>query len=632
MRPSSHSKTSHISSSGALTLAALGVVYGDIGTSPLYTLKTVFSATTGILPTTENIIGAVSVIFWSLMFVVTLKYVTLILRADNKGEGGIMALLALAARAVQDRPKLRRNLLLLGTFGSCLFYGDSVLTPAISVLSAVEGISIAQPSFKHWVLPVCMGILIGLFMVQKRGTSTMGRWFGPVMALWFMTLAVIGLWHIIKTPLILHALDPRHAILFLSERGWGIFVALGAIVLALTGAEALYADMGHFGKRPIRLAWMRFVLPALALNYMGQGALMLHDARTVDNPFYLLFPDFLLIPAVVLATLATVIASQAVITGAYSLTQQAIQLGFIPRLRIIHTSESEKGQIYIPVINWFLLGTVMLVCVGFRESAAMTAAYGIAVTGTMLIASILTYYVVRYAWNFPLWVSLGATMLFIVTDIALVLGCSIKIAEGGWFPILLAVFFLVLMTTWKRGREMLRNAQTRDALPLNDFIQSLEHSTDLVIVPRTAVYLTVNIDQVPQALLHNLKHNLVLHERNIMLNVVIHDEAWIAKSDQIEVERLGKKFWRVTLNFGFMNQPHITQALQGAAAHGLEIEEFSCSYFLGRDTISPSKHKGAMMGWRQNLFETMSRNAERVTDFYALPYNLVIELGTRVRL
>ncbi len=632
MRPSSHSKTSHISSSGALTLAALGVVYGDIGTSPLYTLKTVFLATTGILPTAENIIGAVSVIFWSLMFVVTLKYVTLILRADNKGEGGIMALLALAARAVQDRPILRRNLLLLGTFGACLFYGDSVLTPAISVLSAVEGLSIAQPSFKHWVLPVCMGILIGLFMVQKRGTSTMGRWFGPVMALWFMTLAVIGLWHIIKTPLILHALDPRHAMVFLSERGWGIFVALGAIVLALTGAEALYADMGHFGKRPIRLAWMRFVLPALALNYMGQGALMLHDARTVDNPFYLLFPDFLLIPAVVLATLATVIASQAVITGAYSLTQQAIQLGFIPRLRIIHTSGSEKGQIYIPVINWFLLGTVMLVCVGFRESAAMTAAYGIAVTGTMLIASILTYYVVRYAWNFPLWVSLGATMLFIVTDIALVLGCSIKIAEGGWFPILLAVFFLVLMTTWKRGREMLRDAQTRDALPLNDFIQSLEHSTDLVIVPRTAVYLTVNIDQVPQALLHNLKHNLVLHERNIMLNVVIHDEAWIAKSDQIEVERLGQKFWRVTLNFGFMNQPHVTQALQGAAAHGLEIEEFSCSYFLGRDTILPSKHKGAMMGWRQNLFETMSRNAERVTDFYALPYNLVIELGTRVRL
>src|SRR4051812_17197469 len=422
----------------ALTIAALGVVYGDIGTSPLYTIKEIFSPSTGVPLNPETLVGAVSVVFWALMLVVTLKYVTLIMRASNGGEGGIMALLALASTTVAHQPALRRRLLLLGAFGACLFYGDSVLTPAISVMSAVEGLEVVAPALKTWVLPISIAIIVGLFMAQRRGTAAVGRWFGPVVIAWFITIAAVGLWQIAQAPQILTAIDPRHAWRFLAERGWGLFVTVGAVVLALTGAEALYADMGHFGKRPIRIAWGGLVMPALALNYAGQGALLLRDPKALENPFYLAFPSALLIPAVILATAATIIASQAVISGAYSLTQQAIQLGLWPRMRIVHTSETERGQIYVPFVNWALLGAVVLACVGFGSSSAMASAYGIAVTGTMLITTILTWFVVRRAWGFPMWLSVSATAFFIAVDVLFVVSCSTKFMEGGWFPVVLA--------------------------------------------------------------------------------------------------------------------------------------------------------------------------------------------------
>ena len=452
------------SRTAALTLAALGVVYGDIGTSPLYTIKEIFSKSTGVPLNPETIIGAVSVVFWALMLVVTLKYVVLILRADNRGEGGIVALLALASQSTANRPVLRRRLLLLGTFGACLFYGDSVLTPAISVLSAVEGLEIVTPTLKPWVLPISVGVLLGLFMAQRHGTAIVGRWFGPIVAVWFLVLAAVGGWQISQAPQVLQALDPRHAWTFLADRGWGLFLAVGAVVLAVTGTEALYADMGHFGKRPIRIAWTSFVLPALALNYAGQGALLLRLPAAVENPFYLMFPSAVLVPAVVIATAATIIASQAVISGAYSLTQQSIQLGFLPRMRIVHTSAHERGQIYVPAVNWLLLVAVTLACIGFGNSSAIASAYGIAVTATMLITTILTYFVVRYGWGFPAWIAIGSTSFFIALDALLLASCSVKILDGGWFTLAMAGGVLMIMLTWKRGRELLSATLQADLL------------------------------------------------------------------------------------------------------------------------------------------------------------------------
>jgi KUP system potassium uptake protein len=617
-------------STAALTLAALGVVYGDIGTSPLYTVKEIFSASTGVPLNAETVVGAVSVVFWFLMLVVTLKYVALIMRASNDGEGGIMALLALASRTVAKQPKLRHRLLVLGTFGACLFYGDSVLTPAISVLSAVEGLEVVAPTLKPWVLPIGIGVLVGLFVVQKQGTGTVGRFFGPVVIVWFVTIGAIGAWQVAQAPHILHAIDPRHAWHFLADRGWGLFMAVGAVVLAITGAEALYADMGHFGKRPIRIAWAGLVLPALALNYAGQGALLLRSPKAIDNPFFLSFPSAALLPAVILATAATIIASQAVISGAYSLTQQAIQLGFLPRMQIVHTSEHERGQVYVPSLNWALLAAVVVACLGFGNSSAMASAYGIAVTGTMLITSVLTYFVVRRAWGYPLWVAVGATAFFAALDLLLVISCSTKFLDGGWFPVALAGAMLLVMTTWNRGRELLVETLRADLLPLPGFVDSVGQDAEIVRVPRTAIFLSAEPLVVPQALLHNMKHNLVLHRRNIVLTVRFHEEPYVPPSRRVEVEEVGYGFWQVTLHFGFMDTPDVPAALELCAAQGLPIDLFSTSFFLSRETVVPSR-RGAMARWRQNLFEAMSRNSGRAVDYFGIPSNAVIELGTRVQ-
>ncbi|MGC1175389.1 potassium transporter Kup [Polaromonas sp.] len=623
-------KTSSREGVAALTLGAMGVVYGDIGTSPLYTMKEIFSPATGIPLDAVHLIGATSVIFWGLMMVVTLKYVLLILRADNRGEGGIMALTALAAKAAGKTPQRRVILLLAGVFGASLFYGDSVITPAISVLSAVEGLEVVTPVLKPYVLPVSIAVLISLFAVQRYGTGTVGKMFGPVILLWFGVLALTGLLQIIQQPAILAALNPLHAFAFLRAQGWHMFVAFGAIVLAFTGAEALYADMGHFGKRPIQFAWMGLVLPALTINYMGQGALLMRDPSALENPFYRLFPESWLIPAVVLATLATVIASQAVISGAYSMTKQAMQLGLLPRMLVQHTSAKEAGQIYMPEVNWLLLVAVLLAVVGFGSSSALASAYGIAVTVTMLVTTVLTFFVVRHAWGYPLPLALAATGVFLALDLLLVISCSLKFWQGGWFPLVLGVAIFIIMATWRRGRELLMESMRRDDPELLPFITALAADRTHRI-PRTAVYAVANPDTVPQALMHNLKHNQVLHERNLILTVVFQDVPWIPFEERVQVTPLVAGFWRVQVNYGFINTPDIPKALELCQAQGLPINLFETSYFLSREIVVPTKGAG-MAHWREALFALMSRNAGSVAAFFRLPNNCVIELGTRVQI
>jgi KUP system potassium uptake protein len=612
----------------ALTLAAIGVVYGDIGTSPLYTVKEIFAPHTGVPLDAPHLIGAVSTIFWALMLVVTLKYVILILRADNHGEGGGLALTALAARAVEQRPALRNGLLLLGVFGATLFYGDSLITPAISVLGAMEGLEVLTPALKPWVVPATVAILIGLFLVQRLGTAVVGRFFGPIIVLWFTVLGAIGLVHIAQQPAILAALNPLHAWEFLLGRGWYVFAAVGAIVLALTGAEALYADMGHFGRKPIQIAWTVLVLPGLALNYLGQGALLMGDPSAIQNPFYRLFPEAWLLPALVLATLAAIIASQAVISGAYSLTKQAIGLGFLPRMRVRYTSAREMGQIYMPAVNWALLAGVLAVVLFFRSSSALASAYGIAVTMTMMITTVLTYFVVREGWRLPAPVAIGATAFFLFIDALLVAGCAIKFMDGGWFPLTLGLLLFVLMSTWRRGRELLMDSIRRDGLVLRDFIAQLDPRS-VNRAERTAVYAVADPDTVPQALLHNLKHNQVLHARNVILTVRFHDVPWVPMERRVDVQALDHGFWRVQVNYGFMNTPDIPKALELTASHGLAVPLFETSYFLSRETVVPSPG-GGMANWREKLFATMSQNAGGVVEFFRLPGNAVVELGTRV--
>ncbi len=610
-------------------LGALGVVYGDIGTSPLYTMKEIFGPAKVALDA-AHVIGAVSVIFWGLMMVVTLKYVLLILRADNRGEGGILALTALAANAAGKTPRMRVALLLTGVMGASLFYGDSVITPAISVLSAVEGLEVVTPVLKPYVLPISALVLIGLFAMQRHGTQVVGRLFGPVIFLWFGVLAVTGLVEIAQQPGILAALNPLYAISFLREQGTHVFIAIGAIVLAFTGAEALYADMGHFGKRPIQFAWAGYVLPTLALNYMGQGALLMRDPSAVDNPFYRLFPAFWLIPAVVLATLATVIASQAVISGAYSMTKQAVQLGLLPRLEIQYTSAKEMGQIYIPQVNWLLLIVVLLAVFGFGSSTALASAYGIAVTMTMLITTLLTFFVIRHGWNYPLPLALGVTGLFLLLDAVLVASCSIKFMEGGWFPLAAGVAIFIYMSTWRRGREILIESIRREDPDLLPFITALAQN-GINRAERSAVYAVANPDTVPQALLHNIKHNHVLHRNNLIMNVVFHDVPWIDEHSRLNVTPLAPGFWRVQVNYGFKDSLDIPKALEQCSNYGLEINLFETSYFLSREIVIPTKN-GGMAQWREALFSLMSRNAGNVADFFRLPSNCVIELGTRVQI
>lgn len=614
----------------ALALGAIGVVYGDIGTSPLYTMQVIFSESTGVPLNQANILGAVSAIFWLLTFIVTFKYVLLVLRAHNKGEGGVMALLSLALSTLKPQDKRAGVLLLLGVLGAALFYGDSVLTPAISVLSAVEGLQVVSPTLAAQVLPISIGILVGLFWFQRHGTHAVGRFFGPIVIVWFLALASIGVWQISQVPEVLQAIQPQYAWQFLQSRGGAMFIAIGAILLAVTGAEALYADMGHFGRPAIQMAWLGLVFPCLALNYLGQGALLLQHPEAASNPFYLSFPQPLLIPAVILATLATIIASQAVISGAFSMTRQAIQLGFLPRMRIIHTSASESGQIYMPAVNWALLVAVIMVCLAFQSSSALASAYGIAVTGTMLITTILIFFVMRYRWQFPAWLAWPLVSVLALVDGVLFGSASMKFMQGGWFPIALSVLLIILMTTWKKGRQLLLTGMKQTDPKLSALIDSIVQSKH-PRVPRTAVYMVSNLETVPQALLHNLKHNQVLHQRNLLVNVVFEDVPLLNTQARVNVQKLAEGFWQVELRYGFMQHADVPQALLGLTLDGESLDPFSNSYFLSRDIIVPDVG-GGMPRWRDQLFSVMSRNASSAVEYFNIPANSVIELGSRVQI
>jgi KUP system potassium uptake protein len=612
-----------------LTLAAIGVVYGDIGTSPLYALKEVFAH--GRVPlNADNILGILSLAFWTLTVVVSLKYVALILRADNNGEGGLIAMLALASQAVKDRPVLRSRLLLLGIFGTAIFFGDGVITPAISVLSAVEGLEVVEPALHRFVVPLTLVILTILFAAQRFGTAVVGRFFGPITLLWFAVLAMLGLVHIAQHPAVLVALSPHHAVGFLWAHPGTAFVALAALVLCVTGAEALYADLGHFGKKPIRLAWFAVVMPALVLNYFGQGAMLLQHPENVGNPFYEMAPSWALYPLIVLATLAAVIASQALITAAFSVTKQAIQLGYLPRLRLLHTSVRETGQIYVPFVNWALYGCIVIAVVAFGSSSALASAYGIAVTIDMTITTVMTFFVIRYGWKLPLSLCLAATGFFFVIDVVFFAANAVKILEGGWFPILIGLVMFTLMTTWQQGRHLMSERLRDEAIDLAVFIESLFISPPLR-VPGTAVFLSAEKGATPFALLHNLKHNKVLHAQNVFVTVRHHEVPWIGFDRRVEVEPLGHDCWQVVLHFGFKNDPDVPEALKLLAGRGIELEEMETSYFLSRDSVVPTFAQGMWL-WREKLFASMHRNAAAAADFLYLPANRIVELGSKVEI
>jgi KUP system potassium uptake protein len=614
---------------GALTLAAIGVVYGDIGTSPLYALKEVFAH--GRVPLTpENILGVLSLMFWTLTIVVSLKYVTLILRADNHGEGGLIAMLALASQAVKDRPVLRSRLLLVGIFGTAIFFGDGVITPAISVLSAVEGLEVAAPGLHRFVVPVTLVVLTLLFAAQRFGTGTVGKLFGPVTLLWFAVMALLGFVHVAAHPQVLAALLPHHALAFAFAHPGITFVALGAVVLCVTGAEALYADLGHFGKRPIRLAWFVVVMPALVVNYFGQGAMLLAHPENVRNPFFEMAPQWAVFPLIGLATLATVIASQALITAAFSVTKQAIQLGYLPRLRILHTSVRQTGQIYVPFVNWALYGCVVFAVVVFGSSSALASAYGIAVTIDMTITTVMTFFVIRYAWKLPAAVCVAATGLFFLVDVTFFAANVVKVFEGGWFPLVIGAAMFVLMTTWQRGRQLLGERLRDEAIELEAFIESVFISPPQR-VPGTAVFLNAEKGATPFALLHNLKHNKVLHEQNLFVTVQLHEVPWIGFDRRCEIEPLGHDCWQVTLHFGFKNDPDVPEALKLLEGRGAHLDEMETSYFLSRDLIVASLG-GGMALWRERLFASMHRNAAAAADFLNLPTNRIVELGAKIAL
>ena len=613
----------------ALTLAAIGVVYGDIGTSPLYALKEVFAH--GRVPlNTDNILGILSLAFWTLTVVVSLKYVALILRADNNGEGGLIAMLALASQAVKDRPVLRSRLLLLGIFGTAIFFGDGVITPAISVLSAVEGLEVVEPGLHRFVVPLTLVILTVLFAAQRFGTGVVGRFFGPITLLWFGVLAVLGLMHIAEHPAVLVALSPHYAVGFLLAHPGVAFVALAALVLCVTGAEALYADLGHFGKKPIRLAWFAVVMPALVLNYFGQGAMLLQHPQNVGNPFYEMAPSWALYPLIVLATLAAVIASQALITAAFSVTKQAIQLGYMPRLRLLHTSIRETGQIYVPFVNWALYACIVVAVVAFGSSSALASAYGIAVTIDMTITTVMTFFVIRYGWKLPLWLCLAATGFFFVIDIIFFAANAVKILDGGWFPILIGAAMFTLMTTWQQGRQLMSERLRDEAIDLTVFIESLFIHPPLR-VPGTAVFLSAEKGATPFALLHNLKHNKVLHAQNVFATVRHHEVPWIGFDRRVEVEALGHDCWQVVLHFGFKNDPDVPEALKLLAGRGIVLDDMETSYFLSRDSVVPTFAQGMWL-WREKLFASMHRNAAAAADFLYLPANRIVELGSKVEI
>ncbi|WP_310568393.1 potassium transporter Kup [Hydrogenophaga sp.] len=617
------------SSLAALTLGAIGVVYGDIGTSVLYAIKEIFGS--GHVPFTHaNVYGVLSIVFWTLTVIVSLKYVTLVLRADNHGEGGLIAMLALASQAVKDRPELRKWLLAVGIFGTSLFYGDGVITPAISVLSAVEGLEVVSPAFKQYVMPLTLVVLFALFFVQKRGTGGIGKFFGPITVLWFLSIAVLGISHIVGHPEILGALSPHHALRFMWEQPGTTFIILGAVVLCVTGGEALYADMGHFGKKPIRVAWFGIVMPCLTLNYFGQGALLLDNPDAVKNPFFNMAPDWALVPLVGLATMATVIASQALISGAFSVTKQAIQLGYLPRLNIRHTSVHDTGQIYIPFVNWGLFAAIVLAVVMFKSSSNLAAAYGIAVTLDMLITTVLTFFVIRYGWKYPLALCLLATGWFFIVDLAFFSSNLLKLFAGGWFPLVIGGVVFTLMMTWKQGRALMAKAQHAEAIELDSFLEAVFMAPP-ARVEGTAVFLTGETGTVPNALLHNLKHNKVLHAQNLFVTVRNHEVPWIGLDKRLEIEPLGHDCWQVVIHYGFKNDPDVPKALESMRGRGCDLEPMTTSYFLSRDLVVPTLGDGMAL-WREKLFAQMHHNAGAAAEFLNLPNNAVIELGSKLEI
>jgi KUP system potassium uptake protein len=614
----------------ALTLAALGVVFGDIGTSPLYTVKECFSEFTGILPTHDNVLGILSLITWALIIIVTLKYVVVVMRADNRGEGGVLALMALVSRQEAISERRRRLYLMIGLAGAALFYGDCLLTPAISVLSAVEGLKVATPALQPLVVPIALGVLVALFTVQKFGTGGVGRWFGPITLLWFIVLLGLGLRQIVEAPQVLSAFSPHHAVQFCLRHGFVAFLALGAVTLAVTGAEALYADMGHFGREPIRRAWLYLVLPSLLANYYGQGALLLTDSSALENPFFRLAPDWALYPMVALATMATVIASQATISGAFSMAQQAALLGLSPRVRVLHTSASEFGQIYLPAVNWLLLVGVVALVLSFKSSTNLAAAYGIAVTGTMLVTTVLVFVLAVRGWKWSLALAVPVFVGFLLVDATLFSANMLKFLDGGWVPLAIAALIFAAMWTWLQGRLAVAAREKEESLPIETLLDSI--GPGRVHRPQgTAVYLTAFSGNAPNCLLHNLKHNEVFHEHVVLLTVEVPDEPFVAAENRATIVHLGKGVHRVVLRYGFMEQPDVPRDLAGLADKGIPTDPMRTSYFIGRNSFVGGA-RPLLPRWQQKLFLSLSRIAASAGDFFGLPTNRVIELGSRIEI
>ena len=613
-----------------ISLAALGVVYGDIGTSPLYALRECFHGPHGIAPLPANILGVLSLIFWALVIVISIKYLVFVLRADNHGEGGILSLTALATPIKPSGRSEHTFLIMVGIFGAALLYGDGIITPAISVLSAVEGLSVATPVLSHFVVPFTIAILVGLFLFQSHGTAKVGKIFGPIMLVWFAALAVLGIAQIVRHPSVLVAVNPLYASEFFIHNGWHGFLILGAVFLVVTGGEALYADMGHFGTRPIRLVWFTVVLPGLLLNYFGQGALLLEDAEAAHNPFYRLAPGWALYPMIVLATSAAVIASQAVISGAFSLTMQAVQLGFSPRLKINHTSTREYGQIYIPAVNWALMLGCIAIVLGFRTSSNLAAAYGVAVTSTMVITTVLFYVVARRLWGWSVLLVAPLALFFLIIDVAFFGANIIKVADGGWFPLLLAWAVFTVLTTWKTGRRILNERIQSESRPLEEFLEEIEKHPPRR-VPGTAIFMNGNASRTPPALLHNLEHNKVLHKRVLFLTVKTKLVPFVPVEERVETETLGNGFYRLKVYYGFMEDPDIPHVLARVQVQGLTYDRTDTTYFLGRETIIAAKRPGMAL-WREKLFSVIAHNATSATAYFCLPPDRVVEMGEQIEI
>jgi len=612
----------------AMLLGAIGVVYGDIGTSPLYALKETFAGHHPLPLIEANVLGVLSVMFWTIMLLVSIKYVIVIMRADNRGEGGSLALLALVSEIIQDKPKTRWVITALGLFAAALFYGDSMITPAISVLSAVEGLNVVAPQFSNYIIPITIFVLTVLFFVQKRGTGTVGMVFGPIMIAWFSCLGLLGLLSIVQSPHVMLALNPVYAVDFVMSSPHTAFLTLGAVVLAVTGGEALYTDMGHFGKLPIRLTWFAFVLPALVLNYFGQGALLLSNPHAIENPFYLLAPSWALMPMVLLATAAAVIASQAVISGAFSVASQSVQMGFLPRMEIRQTSDKARGQIYVPFTNWTLYLAIIFLILSFQSSSNLAAAYGIAVTGTMMIDTLLISFIIISVWRWNLLFALPLICTFLLVDVAYFLANAIKIPQGGWFPLGIALMSFTVLTTWKLGRSLLSGEIARQSVPIQVI---LDNADSISRIEGTAVFLTTLGEGAPSALLHNLKHNQVLHERNILLTLIVGDKPYVTKSNRLQVDDIGKGFYRVKIFYGFMQTPDVPAALELCDKWDLPIDLMTTSFFVSRALIVSSPNPG-MSRWREQLFLALSRNAMNAAEFFKIPANRVIEMGTRIEI